>query len=320
MADQNDVLTESGVEPWTPEQQMQELKRRIGIILAAGLLSQEKPSFKPHPDDVIVTVPIKNGTTWLLHICHQIRMKGHEPDFEDQLDIMGWIEASPKVTSGKDTMAQEQPADPRIFVSHLQYSLVPEGGKRIYCFRDPKDAVISAYHFTDSHLALKGRVALPLFAHAHLQQVEKHMNDLLIWWEHRNDKNLLLLFFDDLKEDHEGCVRRIAKYMDVECTEDEIARVVHTTTHAEMSRHASKFSSRQHSSKFSKEFGEELVSEEEFVGRVRKGGGKSGEGKCLPPDVQQRIDQMWQTIVTSKLGFQNLKEMRDAFKKERHCF
>ena len=321
MADQNGL--KAGVEPWTPEQQMQELKRRSAIfIAAAGLNLQKKPSFKPRPDDVIVVVPPKNGTTWLLHICHQIRMKGREPDFEDQLDIMGgWIEASPEVTGGMYNMTQEQPADPRIFASHLQYSLVPEGGKRIYCFRDPKDVVISAYHFTDSHFALKGRVALPLFAHAQPQQVEKTVNDLLIWWEHRNDKDLLLVFFDDLKEDHEGCVRRIAKHIGVECTEDEIARVVHTTTHAEMSRHASKFSeSRKVASSCSKEFGEELVSEEEFVGRVRKDGGKSGEGKRLPPEVQQRIDQMWQTIVTSKLGFQNLKEMRDAYKKERHCF
>ena len=177
--------------------------------------------------------------------------------------------------------------------------------------------MISAYHFKDFVLALKGRVALPLFAHAHPLQVEKHINDLLIWWEHRNDKNTLLLFFDDLKEDHEGCVRRIAKHIGVDLTEDEIACVVHTTTHAEMSRHASKFRSHNIRSNLSKEIGEEPVLEEEIVDRVRKDGGKSGEGKHLPPEIQQRIDQMWQTIVTSKLGFQNLKEMRDAFKKEK---
>ena len=58
--------------------------------------------------------------------------------------------------------------------------------------------------------------------------------------------------------------------------------------------------------------------ESEFVGRVRKSGGKSGEGKeQLPADIQLHIDQLWQEIVTTKLGFKNLKEMRDAWKKER---
>ena len=133
------------------------------------MTTNEKPSFKPRPDDVIVVVPPKHGTTWLLHVCHQIRMKGQEPDFEDQLDVVGWIEASDKLL-GKDTLSQKQPADPRVFFSHLSYALIPEGGRRIFSFRDPKDAVISAYHFMNSVLAMKGRVALPMFARAFLQQ------------------------------------------------------------------------------------------------------------------------------------------------------
>ena len=52
---------------------------------------------------------------------------------------------------------------------------------------------------------------------------------------------MLLLFYDDLKEDHIECVRRIAKFMGVDCDEETIARVVHTTTHAEMVKHHSKF-------------------------------------------------------------------------------
>ena len=46
-------------------------------------------------------------------------------------------------------------------------------------------------------------------------------------------------------------------------------------------------------------------------------GGKSGEGQLLlPSDVKQRIDELWQKIVTTKLGFRTLKEMRDAWKNE----
>ena len=55
--------------------------------------------------------------------------------------------------------------------------------------------------------------------------------------------------------------------------------MVHTTNHAEMSRHASKFDTRKFASNYTNTLEEELVSEEEFVGRVRKDGGKSGEGK-----------------------------------------
>ena len=295
---------------------MQELKRRMGSAMQI-FNPQKKPDFKPNPDDLVVIVPPKHGTTWLLHVCHQIRMKGEEPDFEDQMEVVSLIEAH-EMLFGIKPQDQKQPASPRIYATHMTYPLVPEGGKRIFSFRDPKDSIVSAYHFMNSALVLKERVALPLFAQAFLQQIEKQLNDLLMWWEHRNDKDLLLIFFDDLKEDHAGTVRRIAKYMGINLDDDSVARVVHTTSHAEMSRQASKFNIRKVSMKMTEIIGEEPVPESEFVGRVRKDGGKSGEGKQkLPVEVQQRVDQMWQEIVTSKLGFKDLKEMREAWKKER---
>lgn len=301
---------------WTPEQQAIELKRRMAVL--SSDLPQDVSSFKPNPNDVIVAIPSKNGTTWVMHICHQVRMKGLEPDFTDQLDVITWIEASQRLY-GLEPASKPQPARPHIFVTHLSHLLIPRGGKLICCYRDQKDAVLSAYHFLNSKLCLKGRVLMPTFADLYLElQVKKHLDDLIVWWEHRNDKNVLLLFFDDLKEDHEGCVRRIAKFMGVDCDDDVIARVVHTTSHAEMVRHHSKFSSRRHTIMVAKKLGEEPPSESEFVGRVRKSGGRSGEGQeQLPPEVQQRIDQLWKETVTAKLGFENLEAMRESWKRER---
>ena len=151
--------------------------------------------------------------------------------------------------------------------------------------------MVSAYHFFDSCLTLKGRVALSIFARAYIEQVEKHMQDLVMWWEHRHDNDVLLLFFDDLKEDHPGCVRQIAKFIDVNLSEDDVALVVHTTSHAEMSRLASIFDTRKIFLKIKEKIGEEPPPEGEFIGRVRKDGGNSGEGKQkLPVEIQQRID------------------------------
>ena len=303
-------------EKWTPEQQAREVKQRMDALKSGGV-TRENLSFNPNSDDVIVTTPAKNGTTWILHICHQIRMKGQEPDFDDQLDVITWIEVSKRVF-GAEPADKPQPTRPHIFVTYLPYSLLPVGGKRIYCFRDQKDAVLSAYYFYDLKLAFRGRVSMAVFADTYIRErVEKYLNELLIWWEHRHDRDTLLLFFDDLKENHEGCVRRIAKYMDVDCTEDEIACVVHTTTHAEMVRHQSKFASNKHTLVVTKELGETSATKSELLSRVRKDGGKSGEGKRhLPLEVQQHIDQLWKEIVTAKLGFQDLNEMREAWKME----
>ena len=300
-------------EVWTPEQQLKELTRRVEILRSDMDL---KVDFKAKPDDVILAIAPKNGVTWLLHICHQIRMRGQEPDFEYQAQVVTWIEGTKRVL-GMDPAAKPQPAEPRIFVTHLTYPLAQFGGRWIFSFRDQKDVMVSAYHFLDSHLSLKGRVSLPIFAQVWIQAVEPRLKDLLIWWEHRHDDDLLLLFFDDLKEDHAGSVRRIAKFIGVDCDEDVVARVVHTTTHSEMVRHHSKFDSLKYAKMVAERIGDTLTPKGEFVGRVRKDGGRSGQGKeKLPVEVQQRIDQMWQEIVTAKLGFQNLQEMRKAWKEE----
>ena len=300
-------------EVWTPDQQLKELTRRVEILRSDMDL---KVDFQAKPDDVILAIAPKNGVTWLLHICHQIRMQGREPDFEYQALVVTWIEGSNRVL-GVDPATKPQPAKPHIFVTHLTYPLAPVGGRRLFCIRDQKDVMVSAYHFLNSHLSLKERVSLPIFSQALIQAVEPRLKDLLIWWEHRHDDDLLLLFFDDLKEDHAGSVRRIAKFIGVVCDEDVIAHVVHTTAHSEMVRHHSKFDSLKYAMMVAERIGDTLAPRGEFVGRVRKNGGKSGQGKeKLPVEVQQRIDQIWQEIVTSKLGFQNLQEMRKAWKED----
>ena len=211
-----------------------------------------------------------------------------------------------------------QPAEPRIYCTHHVYEKVPKGGKLIYCVRDQKDALFSLYQFHNSMALLKGRVSLAVYAEFYTKTVQwtaKNLRDLLVWWEHRHNKDVLLLFYDDLKENHIGCVRRIAKCMGVDCDEETIVRAVHTTTHAEMVKHHSKFDNHSGILKAAKMYGDDPPSE--LTGRVRKDGGRSGDGqKLLPIEVQQSIDQEWHDIVTTKLGFNDLNEMRSAWRKE----
>ena len=305
----------TGSEEWTPKQQKQILAERLSM-LASG---DEKISFTHLPSDVVVAVPPKCGTTWVLHICHQIRTKGAEPDFDYQTDVVGWLEKGRDLL-GIDPATLKQPAQPRIFFTHVYYPLVPKGGKHIYCFRDQKDVLVSAYYFLDSNLILRGRVSLPNLTYALLHSgfVEKRLKDLLIWWEHRHDEDMLLLFYDDLKEDHAGCVARIAKFMGVDCDKEDLARVVCTTTHADMVRYHRKFNMHKMVMSIAKEFGEDLELGDSHVGRVRKDGGRSGDGCRLPLEMREYIDRLWQEIVNAKLGFSNLKEMRETWHKELH--
>ena len=298
------------LDQWTPEQQMLALKYRKLLYF-----EQQPYSFSPLPDDVFIAVPPKSGTTWVSHICHQLRTNGAEPDFEDQDMVVIWMDKAVQCY-GLDPSTTKQPTEPRLFKTHLPYPAIPAGGKMIYCFRELKDVLVSHYHFLNTMYVLHGRVALHIFAQYGVEHgiIVKWLEDLLVWWDHRHDNNVLLLFFDDIKEDHTGCVRKIATFIGIECSEELLERVVHTTTHTEMARHSHKFSSPVLLARHLKELGERPPVE--IVGKVRCDGGRSGDGKELPVEVQQYFEEKWTEVVTAKLGYKTLKDMRDAWQKE----
>ena len=299
---------------WTPEQQLAEMMRRAVPLLT---IMNTPISFSPFPTDVTVVTSMKSGTTWVSHICHQLRTKGREElDFEEQVpEVVAILEFSIPIYH-TDPNSVIQPAEPRLFCSHLPYEMIPKGGRYIFCFRDQKDALYSLCLFVETMLILRGRVPLPMMLNVFsaLQWTANNLRKLVSWWEHRHDDNVLFMFYDDLKEDHAGCVRRIAKFLGIDCDEETVTRVVHSTTHAVMSEHHSKFDLHSMVFKIAEGVGEEPPST--FIGRVRKDGGMSGDGRNLPLDGQQQIDEEWRTIVASKTGHRNLKEMREAWKEE----
>ena len=297
-------------EEWTPEQQKREAERRFLFVKLLYARELETGRFAPRPSDVIIATAPKSGTTWVSHICHQIRMGGSQPDFESQTD-----DVVVYMMPGAD--AKLQPADPRIFVTRAPGPLVPRGGKVITCFREPKDIVLSACKYYDTLLAFKGRVSIEVLSWSMIDmgRVKDVLESIVYWWEHRHDKDVLLLFFDDIKEDHIGCVCRIASFMAVDCSEEVIAKVVHTTTHAEMARHHSIFVSKVYCSQIATALGD--IAPPKQSGRVRKDGGNSGEGeRSLPGELKQQIEKEWKELVWAKLGFKDLNEMRLAWRKE----
>ena len=73
-----------------------------------------------------------------------------------------------------------------------------------------------------------------------------------------------------LLEDHAGCVCRIAKFIEVNCDDDTLARVVHTMTHAEMAHHHRKFDTYAIAMYIAKKAGDTLPPESKCVERVHE--------------------------------------------------
>ncbi|CAH8854198.1 unnamed protein product [Trichobilharzia szidati] len=103
-----------------------------------------------HPNDVIVASYPKSGTTWLSEavflIVNKLNwVKAYSKNLEERVPYLEYI------WPGPSTIART-PA-PRVIKTHLPFYLLPEEIQRgecarvIYIVRDPRDVVVSYYHF-----------------------------------------------------------------------------------------------------------------------------------------------------------------------------
>jgi len=170
---------------------------------AAGL------GFVPRPSDVIIASYAKCGTTWLQQMVHSLRTGG-DLDFDDISRVVPWIETAADL--GLDLDGLER-GEPRAFKSHLAYDQVPAGARYIVSARDPRDALVSAYRFFEGWFFEPGSIDIETLGRARFVEGRAYYAHLTSWWPHRHDANVLLLAYEQMKDDHEGAVRRVAEFI-----------------------------------------------------------------------------------------------------------
>ncbi|KAI1749728.1 P-loop containing nucleoside triphosphate hydrolase protein [Xylaria castorea] len=193
--------------------------------------------FKFRPDDIIIATYAKAGTTWMQQITSQLVHAGDETVAPNALSP--WVDLR---FIPRDALFQmlEAQTNRRFMKTHLPIDALvwnPEV-KYIFCARDGRDTMWSLHnHYfaaTDTFYQLindtPGRVGPPL------ARPTDNPRDLFVqlldgdvrpevawpfwshicgWWEARDQPNLLLVHFNDLKADLDGEMRRIAKFLEI---------------------------------------------------------------------------------------------------------
>ncbi|KAL4708479.1 hypothetical protein ACJJTC_014087 [Scirpophaga incertulas] len=165
------------------------------------------------PDDVWMCSYPRTGSTWCQEMVWLI---GHDLDYEGAKSL-------------------QQIRCPLVELSHLPWDLLPldiekDDGKAkakvIYTSRNPKDMVVSYYHYCTLVHELRG----PFEEFCDLFMRDRApfgpvWNHILGFWNRRNDPNVLFIKFEDMKRDLPSVVRRTATFLNKELTDDQVAKL-----------------------------------------------------------------------------------------------
>ncbi|XP_026579483.1 amine sulfotransferase-like [Pseudonaja textilis] len=191
-------------------------------------------SFEIHDDDTFIITYPKSGTVWTQNIVSLILYEGHR----DGTENITLIERAPWLEYNIFRADLPNRPSPRVICSHLPYYLIPKGlrnkrAKIIYVFRNPKDVLVSSYHFYKMLIIMETSKQFDAYFERFL--AGKVPSSLWIdhiegWYAHKNDFNILFLSYEEMKKDLRSSVLKICNFLGRELTEKEVDDVVDKAT------------------------------------------------------------------------------------------
>jgi aryl sulfotransferase len=213
--------------------------------------------FTPRADDIVIATPYKSGTTWTQEIVLHLVFLGQQVPYLHE--VSPWLDARLEPLEAVLTLLEDQ-RHRRVIKTHLALDGLPfyPQVKYIVVGRDPRDVFMSMWNHYGSHTpaffefinGLPDRVgapfpSVPADIHAYWrdwisrgwfaweQEGYPHwgnMHHLQSWWAYRHLPNILLVHFADLLADTPGQIRRIADYLDISASDEQVAQIAQQTS------------------------------------------------------------------------------------------
>jgi len=220
--------------------------------------------FVPRDDDIIIATSYKSGTTWTQAIvAHLILGTQAIPDIGA---ASPWIDM--RHNAAGDVIERLEAQQHRRFIkTHLPLDGLPfyPQVKYIVVGRDARDVFMSLWNHATNYAdpappaadapARSGPPGPPT-----PQDIHEFWHDWITrgwfewesegypywgnlhhtrtWWPQRTRDNVLFVHFNDLLADLSGEIRHIARFLDIDCSDQTIAEIAHAVTFATMQQNA----------------------------------------------------------------------------------
>jgi hypothetical protein len=258
-------------------------------------------NFEIFPDDTFLVSYPKSGNTWTRFLVANLLHPEEPVTFANIERIV-----PDNVMNTRKELARIP--RPRIVKSHEYFDCRYK--KVIYIVRDPRDIAVSYYHYH-----LKTRViedGFPLeqyvgrFLRGEVDAYASWNENVLSWVATRGDSpNFLLLCYEDMMADPLTELRKIAAFLGLERSEEQLARVIERSSADRMRELEKKEANVWINTKKTRK-------DIPFVRTAKSGGWK----ESLPADLVRQIESAWGDTM-QKLGYELSTSSSKAVAEER---
>ena len=181
------------------------------------------------PSDVFVVTYPRSGTTWLRYLIANVLAPAEDVTFSTFRNYVPDINDTYAARTSLDVFLPL--STPRFFSFHGPYD--PALPKVVYLLRDPRDVMISFYHYRRTReQTYSGSLHDFLRSDDHYPcPWDQHVTG---WLLNGVNDNICLIRYEELQRDTLTAVRRVLDFADVHCKEDDIARAVTASGFDEM--------------------------------------------------------------------------------------
>jgi Sulfotransferase domain len=231
------------------------------------------------PDDIFLVSYPKSGNTWTRFLIANLVYPDRHPDFANINELV----PDPEALSKRHL---NQLPRPRILKSHQYFD--PRYQRIIYVVRDPRDVVLSEFHFDIKRRAIAEDYAIASFVSRFVQGTGNHPygtwgENVASWLYTRGGRpQFLLVRYEDLQSHGKQEMGRVARFLGIPADEKQMAFAIERSS-AEQMRELEKKQGHLWSST------KETRQDKPFVRRAQAGGWKEE----LPEVCVAEIESAW---------------------------
>lgn len=204
-------------------------------------LKQYLLNMKQYQSDIYIQSLAKSGTTLTQMIIYQMTTDGRM-DFDHIYDVSPFVDRIRGINAKDLKELEFRPplnGEKRILKSHCNYHYFDniKKGKFVYVLRDPFDQLLSFYHhnknYYQSDLKFEDYVT-----DGHMENYFKLNGQ---WIKNEKGFDIIYLNYEDIVENKPEVVKRLAKFLDIELTHNDMKRIMERTSFSFMKKHQEKF-------------------------------------------------------------------------------